>query len=46
MIISNLTDAFHIWSGGDFENDEFWDIIKQFVPHREHITSPLQRRAG
>jgi hypothetical protein len=24
----------------------FWDIKTQFVPHRKHITSPLQRAAS
>jgi hypothetical protein len=24
----------------------FWDIKTQFIPHREHITSPLQSPAG
>jgi hypothetical protein len=24
----------------------FWDIKTQIVPHRRHITSPLQRQAG
>jgi hypothetical protein len=28
------------------ENVVFWDIKSQFVPHRRHITSPLQSPAG
>jgi hypothetical protein len=24
----------------------FWDIQTQFIPHRRHITSPLQSPAG
>jgi hypothetical protein len=28
------------------KNAVFWDIKPQFVPHREHITSPLQSSAG
>jgi hypothetical protein len=24
------------------KNVDFWDIKPQFVPHRRHITSPLQ----
>jgi hypothetical protein len=28
------------------KNAVFWDIGTQFVPHRRHITSPLQRPAG
>jgi hypothetical protein len=27
-------------------NDVFWDIKPQFLPHRKHITSPLQNPAG
>jgi hypothetical protein len=27
-------------------NAVFWDIKTQFVPHRRHITSPLQSPAG
>jgi hypothetical protein len=27
------------------KNAIFWDIKKQFVPHRRHITSPLQSPA-
>jgi hypothetical protein len=28
------------------KNAVFWDIKTQFVPHRKHITSPLQSPAG
>jgi hypothetical protein len=28
------------------KNVVFWNIKSQFVPHRRHITSPLQRPAG
>jgi hypothetical protein len=28
------------------KNAVFWDIETQFVPHRRHITSPLQFPAG
>jgi hypothetical protein len=28
------------------KNSVFWDIETQCVPHRKHITSPLQRGAG
>jgi hypothetical protein len=28
------------------KNAVFWDIRTQFVPHRRHITSPLQSPAG
>jgi hypothetical protein len=28
------------------KNVVFWDIKTQFVPHRRHITSPLQSPAG
>jgi hypothetical protein len=28
------------------KNAAFWDIKTQFVPHRKHITSPIQSPAG
>jgi hypothetical protein len=28
------------------KNVVFWDIKTHFVPHRRHITSPLQSPAG
>jgi hypothetical protein len=28
------------------ENGVFWDIEMQFVPHRQHITSPPQSTTG
>jgi hypothetical protein len=28
------------------KNAVFWDIKSQFIPHRKHITSPLQSPAG
>jgi hypothetical protein len=28
------------------KNADFWDIKTEFVPHRRHITSPLQSEAG
>jgi hypothetical protein len=28
------------------KNAVFWDIKTQFVPHKRHITSPLQSSAG
>jgi hypothetical protein len=28
------------------QNAVFWDIRIQFIPHRRHITSPLQISAG
>jgi hypothetical protein len=28
------------------KNVVFWDIENKFVPHRRHITSPLQSLAG
>jgi hypothetical protein len=31
---------------GNVKNFVFWDISTQFVPHRRHITSPLQSPAS
>jgi hypothetical protein len=28
------------------KNVVFWNINTQFIPHRKHITSPLQSPAG
>jgi hypothetical protein len=28
------------------KNAVFWDIKTQFIPHRKHITSPLQSQTG
>jgi hypothetical protein len=28
------------------KNVAFWDIKTQFIPHRKHITPPLQSPAG
>jgi hypothetical protein len=28
------------------KNEDVWDIKAQFVPHRRHITSPLQSSAS
>jgi hypothetical protein len=28
------------------KNNVFWDITTQFIPHRRHITSPLESPAG
>jgi hypothetical protein len=41
-LYENITLSHKIWDfhGGDFE--EYKDIKTQFVPHRGHITSPLQ----
>jgi hypothetical protein len=28
------------------KNVVFWDIKPQFIPHRAHVTSPLQSQTG
>jgi hypothetical protein len=35
-----------VFTAGTVKNDIFWDIKTQFVPHRRHMTCPLQRAAG
>jgi hypothetical protein len=35
-----------VFTAVTMKNDVFWDIKTQFVPHRQHITSPLQSSAG
>jgi hypothetical protein len=37
---------FEIFPAVTMKNAVFWDIKTQFVPHRRHITSRLQRPAG
>jgi hypothetical protein len=33
---------FEVCTAVTMKNVVFWDIKTQFVPHRRHITSPLQ----
>jgi hypothetical protein len=37
---------FEVFTAVTMKNAVFWDIRKQFVPHRKHIASPLQSPAG
>jgi hypothetical protein len=37
---------FEVLTAVTMENVVFWDIKTEFVPHRKHITSPLQSPAG
>jgi hypothetical protein len=37
---------FAVFMAVTMKNAVFWDVKAQFVPHRRHITSPLQRPAG
>jgi hypothetical protein len=37
---------FEVFTAVTMKNVVSWDIIIQFVPHRRHITSPLQSPAG
>jgi hypothetical protein len=36
---------FEVFTAVTMKNAVFWDIKTQFVPHRRHITSPLQSSA-
>jgi hypothetical protein len=36
---------FEVFTAVTMKNVDFWDIQTKFVPHRKHITSPLQRPA-
>jgi hypothetical protein len=38
--------GFEIFTAETIKNVVFWDVKSQFVPHRRHITSPLQSPAG
>jgi hypothetical protein len=37
---------FEVFTAVTMKNAVFWDIKTQFVPHRRHITSPLQSPTG
>jgi hypothetical protein len=37
---------FEVFTSVTMKNAVFWDIKSQFIPHRKHITSPLQSPAG
>jgi hypothetical protein len=47
-MLSHLTDyvRFEVFTAVTMKNVVFWDIKPQFVLHRRHITSPLQRPAS
>jgi hypothetical protein len=36
---------FEVFTAVTMKNVDFWDIKTQFVPHRRHITCPLQSPA-
>jgi hypothetical protein len=40
MLTTNV--RFEVFTGVTMKNVVFWDIKPKFVPHRRHITSPLQ----
>jgi hypothetical protein len=35
-----------VFTAVPMKNVAFWDINTQFVPHRKHITSPLESPTG
>jgi hypothetical protein len=43
--IENEVVRFEVFTAVTLKNAIFWDIKPQFVPHRRHITSPLQSPA-
>jgi hypothetical protein len=42
----NVYIRFEVFTAVTMNNAVFWEIKTQFVPHRRHITSPLQSSAG
>jgi hypothetical protein len=44
MIVPVL--RFEVFTAVTMKNAVFWDIKPQFILHRRHITSPLQKAAG
>jgi hypothetical protein len=43
---NNYYARFEVFTAVIMKDAVFWDIRTQFVPHRRHITSPLQSPAG
>jgi hypothetical protein len=46
IIEENGRVRFEVFTAITMKNAVFWDIKFQFVPHRRHITSPLQNLAS
>jgi hypothetical protein len=44
--MKELNRRFEDFTAMTVKNSVFWDIKSEFVLHRRHITSPLQRPAG
>jgi hypothetical protein len=44
--VRNKIIRFEVFTAVTMNNDVYWDIITQFVPHRRHITSLLQNPDG
>jgi hypothetical protein len=41
-IIYYLFVRFEVFTAVTMKNTVFWDIKIQFIPHRKHVSSPLQ----
>jgi hypothetical protein len=41
-----MSAGFEVFTAVTMKNAVFSDIKTQFIPHRRHITSPLQSPAG
>jgi hypothetical protein len=48
MVNTNMLRVvrFEVFTAVTKKNGIFWDIKTQFIPHRRHITSPLQSPAS
>jgi hypothetical protein len=46
FLISNRVAGFEVFNAVSMNNVFFWDERNQFVPHKRHITSPLQNPAN
>jgi hypothetical protein len=44
--VHRIGGRFEVFREVTMKNAVFWDIKIQFVPHRRHVTSPLQSLAG
>jgi hypothetical protein len=45
LYLNSLNVIFQVFTAVTMKNAVFWDIKTQFVPHRRHVTSPLQSPA-
>jgi hypothetical protein len=45
-LIEKHNERYGVFTAETMKNAVFWDMKTQFIPHKKHITSPLQTTAG